>query len=259
MAKKTATATAAAKTNNRIKDAAQKAAPTMSAIEIPPLRLGDLRLRIRGTNLLCVHAWSSKAKKMMLSKQMKEASGPREAKSPIEDFLGALYWLEGEKPQFETDPKTGQVTYSQAVVQEAIKTAKFGVRALSLKNAMVGACRFIEGITMTQANGAVFVYGAEDPGEVLWNPKEMLLIKGSHPIMREDIVRLQGQGRPPDIRYRPEFTEWHIDILIRYNAGFFSAAQVVNLLATAGFSQGICENRPERGGDWGTFEIEETY
>jgi hypothetical protein len=43
---------------------------------------------------------------------------------------------------------------------------------------------------------------------------------------------------------------------VTFNAGKFSAEQVLNLLQYAGFSCGLGEWRPEKNGDSGTFEVD---
>ncbi|MGI4943444.1 MAG: hypothetical protein ACRYHQ_23240, partial [Janthinobacterium lividum] len=51
-------------------------------IQIPSLRIDLIHIRLIGDSPLICHAWSDKAKKMMLDKQMKRAKPGREAKSP---------------------------------------------------------------------------------------------------------------------------------------------------------------------------------
>lgn len=63
----------------------------MADIQIQPLRLEKLTLTLMGTTPLIVHAWSEKAKQMMLDKQMKKAAKGKEAKNPQQDFEQSLY------------------------------------------------------------------------------------------------------------------------------------------------------------------------
>ena len=82
---------------------------------------------------------------------------------------------------------------------------------------------------------------------------DLLPIEGE-PRMREDMVRV-GMGTA-DIRYRGEFTEWAIDLPIRYNARRVSLEQLVAMFDSGGFGTGIGEWRPENGGSWGMYHVE---
>jgi hypothetical protein len=117
------------------------------------------------------------------------------------------------------------------------------VPALAFKNAIVSAARFSEDLKMTVLRGAVFVVG------------ELLPINYESCVMREDTVRV-GMGTA-DLRYRPEYFGWSIDLPIEFNSSVLSASQVMNLVKLAGFSVGICEWRPERDGQHGRFDIAE--
>lgn len=117
------------------------------------------------------------------------------------------------------------------------------VPALAFKNAIVSAARFSEDMKMTVLRGAIFVAG------------DLLPIKYENCVMREDTVRV-GMGSA-DLRYRPEYTGWNIDLPIEFNSSVISASQVMNLIKLAGFAVGICEWRPERNGQNGRFDIAE--
>lgn len=116
------------------------------------------------------------------------------------------------------------------------------VRALFFKNAIVSACRYADDLKMTILRGALFVEG------------DYLPIKFDHCVMREDMVRV-GMGTA-DMRYRPEYQGWSVDLRVSYNEAVLSADQVLNLIRLAGYSVGICEWRPECSGDYGRFDIE---
>lgn len=75
-------------------------------INIPAINIQEFDLRLVGDSPLIVHAWSDKAKKMMLDKQMKKATSGREAKDPFQDFTDSLYWLT-EKPEKPTIQPSG--------------------------------------------------------------------------------------------------------------------------------------------------------
>lgn len=199
---------------------------TMLGVEIPEINLRTMKLTIVGDSPLIVHAWSEKAKKMILDKQMKKATTAKEAKDPWIDFCESLYWLDGmpDKP-----------------TEEDIATARFGFPACGFKAAAVDA-GYQQGILAkkTTARGAFHIIG------------DMVEIKGT-PTMREDMVRI-GMGTA-DIRYRGEFKEWTAELIIRYNPNVMSAEQIVNLINMGGFANGIGEWRPSKDGSFGTFHV----
>ena len=182
-------------------------------IELPALQIERLGLTLVGDSPLIVHAWSEKAKKQMLDKQMKKASKGKEAKDPEADYEACFYRTE---------------------------SGAYGFPAIGVKAAMVSACRFVS-MKMTEARGAFHI------------DCEMLEVIGD-PRPREDMVRV-GMGTA-DIRYRPEFVDWRIPVVIKFNANAISAEQIANLLNTAGFAIGIGEWRPERNGQYGRFHVE---
>ena len=59
-----------------------------------------------------------------------------------------------------------------------------------------------------------------------------------------------------DLRYRPEFSEWSILLRIEYDTEWISADTIVNLLERAGFGIGIGEMRPQKGGEFGRFQVD---
>jgi hypothetical protein len=179
----------------------------------PDIRL--IRVRLRGVSPLICHAWSSKAKKEMLDKQMGVATSGKEPKNPEQDFRDSLY----------PHPDGG-----------------YGFPAVAFKNAAVTACTSLgkSAITKVAARQAFHVNG------------EMVRIVGE-PTMREDMVRI-GMGTA-DIRFRGEFKTWECELEVRYNARVLTDEQVVNLFNVAGFAVGIGEWRPERDGQFGLFEV----
>ena len=196
------------------------------AVEIPEITLRTARLKLIGDSPLIVHAWSEKAKKMILDKQMKKATTGKEAKDPFMDFCESLYWLT-DMPKNPT-PKD-------------VLNAKFGFPALAFKAAAVDA-GFQQGILAkkTTARGAFHIVG------------EFAEIAGT-PEMREDMVRV-GMGTA-DIRYRGEFKNWSTELVINYNPRAISLEQIINLLNYGGFSNGVGEWRPAKDGSFGTFHV----
>lgn len=196
------------------------------AVEIPSLSISIAKLKIIGDSPLIVHAWSDKAKQMMLEKQMKKATKAKEAKDPFMDFCDSLYWL-SDKPKNPT--------------MEDVAKARFGFPSIAFKAAAVNG-GFQSKVTKdkTKTRAAFHTVG------------EFVEIDGA-PEMREDMVRI-GQGTA-DIRYRGEFKNWSATVTIRYNEGAMSLDQIVNLFNVGGFSNGIGEWRPEKDGSYGMFHV----
>ncbi|UAB76954.1 hypothetical protein INR77_08845 [Erythrobacter sp. SCSIO 43205] len=103
--------------------------PTATKIELPALQIERLSLNLVGDSPLIVHAWSEKAKKQMLDKQMKKASKGKEAKDPEADYEACFYRTE---------------------------KGAYGFPAIGVKSAMVSACRFVD-MKMTEARGAFHI------------------------------------------------------------------------------------------------------
>lgn len=75
----------------------QTLAPQRGAsVPVSPERI-DVRnvvVRIVGDSPLITHAWSEKAKQMMLDKQMKKGKQAKEAKDPEQDYQDSMYRLD---------------------------------------------------------------------------------------------------------------------------------------------------------------------
>lgn len=123
---------------------------TEAVITLPALNIQFLKLRLKGDSSLICHAWSEKAKRQMLDKQMKKAKQAKEAKDPEQDYRDSLY----------PHPDGG-----------------YGFPAVAFKAAAVDACSSIEGVTKVEARGAFHIIG------------DMVKIEGE-PTPREDMVRV---------------------------------------------------------------------
>ena len=86
-------------------------------------------LTLVGDSPLIVHAWSEKAKRQMLDKQMKKATKAKEAKDPEADYEACFYRTEA---------------------------GGYGFPAIGVKASMISACRFAD-MKMTAARGAFHI------------------------------------------------------------------------------------------------------
>lgn len=207
-------------------------------IEIRPLDIQKVNVRIVGDTPLIVHAWSEKAKRMMLEAQMKTTkTKAKEARDPFDDFINSMYWLAG-KPE-ESTPEA---------FDEAVRNgAKWGFPVGGIKQAANSAAYRLGWVrNQMSLRGSYFL-------KTDWG--EMAEIVGCVPEMREDMVRI-GNGSA-DLRYRGEFKEWHMDFELQYNAsGSMTLEQILNCINAGGFCCGIGEWRAEKDGSFGRFHIE---
>jgi hypothetical protein len=188
--------------------------PTAITIQVPRLALAVFVVAVIGDTPLICHAWSDKAKKQMLDSQMRKGRQKKEPKDPERDFEESLYRM---------------------------ADGRCGFPATAFKSAMVSACRFADGVKMTELRGALHIEG------------DMIAIDGT-PTLREDMVRLNGLKA--DIRYRGQFEQWRCTLRIQFNSNVISPDMIVNLLTLAGFGVGIGEWRPEKNGNFGHFHVE---
>ena len=129
---------------------AKSTKPGEAGITLPKLDLRHVEITLVGDSPLICNAWSQKAKKAMLDKQMKRARQAKEAKDPEQDVRDSLYPIDG---------------------------SGFGFPAVAFKSAAVDACSHIAGVTKVEARGAFHIAG------------ELVPINGK-PMPREDMVRV---------------------------------------------------------------------
>lgn len=206
-------------------------------LEIRPIEIQKVKLRIVGDTPLIMHAWSEKAKRMMLDAQMGLAKGKKkEPKNPVEDFIRSMYWLT-DMPEEMTEEAFG----------EAISNgARFGFPVTAFKQAAISAAyRMGWAKDKVSLRGAFFIDGDENG---------MIEIHSDAPKMREDMVKV-GMGTA-DIRYRGEFANWYADMTISYNMnGNYSLENIMNIINAGGYICGVGEWRPEKDGQYGQFHV----
>lgn len=233
-------------------------------IEIKNLELVDVPVKIVGTSPLIMHAWSAKAKRQILEKELAlTKTKAREVKNPLEDFVSSMYWLTPQPEEF-----------TQEAVEAALQTARFGFPVTAFKQAAITAAYRMGWVeNMTGLRGAFFIVPDFDTyytGDLRISPDRkqidiipnykqqmaMVEIKSDVPVMREDMVVVGGMSRAADIRYRGQFNNWSATLTIRYNRnGRYTLDQILNFLNCAGFTNGVGEWRPEKDGESGTFKV----
>lgn len=217
---------------------------TTEVLEIRPIQIQKVTLRLVGDTPLIMHAWSEKAKRMMLEAQMGKSKGKKkEAKSPADDFIRSMYWLDG-MPEYADS--ASEEEKMQAFMSSIESGARFGFPVTAFKQAAISAAyRMGWAKDKVSLRGAFFIDGDENG---------MIEIRSDAPKMREDMVKV-GMGTA-DIRYRGEFDNWSADLTVSFNVnGNYSLENIVNIINAGGYICGVGEWRPEKDGQYGMFHI----
>lgn len=191
-----------------------------AAIAITKIGTETLRVPLIGTTPLIVHRFSEKAKRQMLD-NMQGRKSPKVAKNPEAEYEAAFYRL---------------------------ADGGYGFPALAFKAATVGGARFYSGVTMTALKQFMFIHG-----EVGDDGRALTRIVGE-PMMREDVVTVGRNGS--DLRYRPQFSSWSATLTVRYVTSALTQGSVLSLIDAGGMGVGVGEWRPEKDGDFGTYQVD---
>ncbi len=128
-----------------------------------------------------------------------------------------------------------------------------GCPASAFRNAMISACRIV-GFQMTRAKLAVFIEA--DGYDAVDGTPLVKLVGKPH----EFKMAVRNDNGSCDIRCRPMWDEWSIDLRVRFDADMFTIDDMCNLINRVGEQVGIGEGRPDSknsaGMGWGTFRIE---
>lgn len=190
------------------------------AITLKSIDLKTMDLTIVGTSILVQHRFAEKARKQMRDKHAGKKTKSREARKPEAECDAALH---------------------------RTKKGLIGIPAGAVKACLINTAHKDLGIEKTLVRKSLYIECEDSNGVIPIRYKK-------DPVMREDVVRV-GNGSA-DLRYRPEFAPgWECDIRITYNTGNLQPEDIVNLMNQAGFGTGLLERRPEKGGDWGRFEV----
>lgn len=213
-------------------------------VEIKPIEMKTMEIEIIGDTPLIMHAWSEKAKRMMLETQKGQTKGKKKpVRNPVDDFIQSLYWLT-EKPVYKEDASEEEceIAFNEAIS----KGAKFGFPVTAFKQAGNSAALRMGWVkNQTGLRGAYFI-GSEFG--------DMVEIVSDAPIMREDMVKV-GMGTA-DLRYRGEFRNWRAKFKVKVNtSGMFSIENILNVINAGGSVCGVGEWRPEKDGQFGMYHI----
>jgi hypothetical protein len=205
-------------------------AATAVPVTIKPPDFKRIALNIKGTAPLVINRFSQKAMEIM--REAQEAGSTAKSKRT-------------------RDPKDFEALYEGA--KHVSDEGWEGIHAAAFRNAAISACR-ICGYKMTHAKLAFMVM--QDGFDRVDGAPLVKLAKGEAVPWT---VPVRNQTGVADLRCRPMYREWAVELRIRYDAGVFTADDMVNLIARVGIQVGIGEGRPDSkesaGLGFGLFEI----
>lgn len=229
-------------------------------VEIRPVEMNTVKVKIVGDTPLIVHAWSFKA----LMELYKFDAGLKKKlpRNPVAEVAAALYWMDADRDPFPKLPfnlmSNGKeeyrklldkyVSYTEEDFARDTAGARFGFPVTAIKQAAINAV-YRNGMYKNKVSlqGAFFIEGE---GE-----NQLVEIKTpTPPVIRQDNVKV-GMGSA-DLRYRPQFDTWCIDLIVRHNAtGKLSLSDVINAISIGGCLNGIGEWRVEKDGQYGLYHV----
>ena len=203
----------------------------IDVVTISPPKFSRIGLRLVGTAPYMQARFSAKAMQAMKSKM---EAGPTARKGGRKDAR-----------DFDDDFRAAQ---------HIAADGWNGVPAAALRNACIDVCRMV-GFKMTHAKMSIFV---EADGFDRVDGTPLVRLDAREP-ERVDMATRNATG-VADIRVRPMWREWALNVVIRFDADQFTTSDVVNLISRAGEQVGIGEGRPfsksSNGLGFGTFTVE---
>ena len=194
-----------------------------NVITLEEMKQSVLTTKIEGVSPLIEHKWSEKALTMLRDKHAGIKVKNREARDPEAEFHSAYYKCED---------------------------GQYGFPAGGIKQCLINAAHKDIGLEKTLLRKSLFII----PDDTINN---LCAFETDDPVMREDIVRI-GQGST-DLRYRPEFRNWSMIIRMEFDSMSLTQNTILNLVQRAGFGVGLGEWRPEKGGEYGRFQVDPNF
>lgn len=208
---------------------AAKQQATSRRVEILAPNFQIVEVEIHGSAPLMINKFSTKMRKKIEEKQTSadKVARARDPKDYVAEFNSARYIAEDGWD---------------------------GFYAGALRKAMIEGVRFGQGLKMTQARGLLFVLPEgfdEEDGTPL------VRIRGCE--AKHDTRPVRLESGVADLRNRPRYDKWHARVRVQFDADLLTETDVLNLLARAGESVGLCEGRPlsknSSGIGFGTFSV----
>ena len=192
-------------------------------VKLKPIVPKKISFWIKGMSPIIQHAWPEKSLAQMRMTATERRKQPKVARDPEGEADSAMYKLKDGTP---------------------------ACPMLAVKASLIGAAHKDLGIEKTLVRKALFLPSSD------YEPGLLGQLHYDSVEIREDIVRIGVQQT--DLRYRPEFSGWSVNVILEVDTDLINEQDIVNLVNRAGFSVGIGEWRPEKGGEYGRFEFDTT-
>jgi hypothetical protein len=195
---------------------------TDGSAEVMALKTAQLHFCVLGSSPLIMNRMSEKARQELLLPAAKKNHAERAASlkhDPIAEFRGAIYRTQG-------DNHPTRVVMPGNAFGQALASA-----AIDIPGAVKAQITRLTEVTDINVN----VYGL--------------------PRLYMAVVRQSDINRTPDIRTRAIFPEWAVQLSVRFVKDLLTERTVANLLAASGILIGIGDNRRQKGGLYGKYEL----
>lgn len=209
-------------------------------------------IRIGGKDII-LHRFGGKSKLDILTKQLKKGLvAVRSVRDPKEEFEQSLYIVTPGKFKFKNDGiqdefcrefyKKNDIGIGEVKFDGSVGFPVSGIR----KSILTATTDLGFNVSKAFLNRNLRISGTH---------QTMTEIKYKKMFMREDVVRLGGQGRSFDLRFRPMMTDWSMEIVVQFDRDLLGMETILNLLIRAGFSVGLGDWRPECSGNFGRYVL----
>jgi len=189
------------------------------AIEINPIKVATMKVKIIGLSPFLSNKMSEDTKQMLLNKQLGKGVEKNKLRNPKKEVEEKIHHI-GKN--------------------------KVGIPIFGIKEALIEAAPYIDGMDKKKVKGSLYIV-PEENGLVELKYKKM--------VINEATTRDSGRNQTPRTTFRPEFQDWSSEFNIRYNSQQITPEQIINLLKIAGFHMGIGSWRPQCSGSFGMFDI----
>lgn len=216
---------------NRVAEHLSLPPTTEEKVQIKAPRIRVAEFTLVGTAPLVQNAFSEKAARMMWEKHEAGSQGNSKKVRKARDF----------KADFEAACHISTDGW-------------YGLPAAAFRSALIDACRLV-GFKMTIAKLSIFIL---HDGCDQFTGDMLVKLNAGKP--RQFIAPVRNATGVADLRARPRWEKWGLNLRVQFDEDQFSLTDVTNLLHRAGIQVGIGEGRHNsknsHGTGWGSFKIE---